>query len=71
MWDAASRGAGRVLGGHTDAVTAVALSPDGATTANPSDDRTVRLWDVEDATSGCPCSSASRSPHSRFARARS
>jgi eukaryotic-like serine/threonine-protein kinase len=35
-----------VLAGHTDSVSAVALSPDGTRILTGSDDHTARLWDA-------------------------
>jgi WD40 repeat protein len=42
--------------GHTDAVNAVAFSPDGRTLATGSADQTARLWNVSDPTHPTPLS---------------
>ena len=36
----------RTLSGHTDAVTSVAISPDGQTLASGSRDETIKLWNL-------------------------
>ena len=47
LWDLESGQCLRTLEGHTDAVRAVALTPDGRRAVSASDDHTLRLWDLE------------------------
>jgi WD40 repeat protein len=50
LWDAQTGGQIRPLTGHTGLVTSLCFSPDGTTVASTSNDRTVRLWDVQTGT---------------------
>ncbi|MGY3521005.1 hypothetical protein ACVMYR_32400 [Micromonospora sp. PTRAS2] len=46
MWDTTTGQQLRELVGHTDAVSAAAVSPDGAWLATGDDDGSVRIWDA-------------------------
>ena len=47
VWDLESGQAVHTLNGHTDAVTAVAITPDGCHAVSASGDRTLRVWDLK------------------------
>ena len=49
LWDTASGELLADLKGHADVVRGVAVSPDGRWAASGSDDRTVKVWDLEPA----------------------
>ena len=46
VWDVASGQSLRTLEGHSDAVLAVAFSPDGKKLVSGSDDHTLRVWPI-------------------------
>lgn len=48
MWDLESGSTIRTLEGHTNWVSAVALTPDGRRAVSASHDGTLRVWDLED-----------------------
>ena len=49
--DAAARGIGRVFRAHSGGINTVTFSPDGLRIATASDDRTARVWNIENGTS--------------------
>jgi WD40 repeat protein len=44
--DLAGRGRKRILRGHVDSVTSIAMAPNGVLAASSSFDRTVKVWDL-------------------------
>jgi WD40 repeat protein len=50
IWDVSNRACIHTFAGHTDAVVAIAVSPDGHYLASGSLDRTIRLWYLPDLT---------------------
>ena len=48
LWDSTTGGCLQTLEGHTDAVRAIAFSPDGTLLVTGSDDHTAKLWNRED-----------------------
>ena len=47
IWDPRTGQTRHTLTGHTGAVRALAVAPDGTWLASASDDATVRIWDID------------------------
>jgi WD40 repeat protein len=47
VWNLAVRGKARISASHRRSIMALAFSPNGATLASGSDDKTVRIWEVD------------------------
>ena len=47
VWDLGSGRELRTLSGHTEGVSAVAVTPDGQRAVSTSDDGTLKVWDLE------------------------
>ena len=47
IWDLETGQTLTTLQGHTDTVSAVAITPDGRRAVSGSEDRTLRVWDLQ------------------------
>jgi WD40 repeat protein/serine/threonine protein kinase len=54
IWDVSTKRAVRTLSGHDRRVLRLAFSPDGRLLASGSEDNTVKVWDVREASTGRP-----------------